>query len=433
MRRRLDHRVRTKFRDIPGYDGLAHRVTPFGAWLDRPYVQVPYHKYEHIMHDTVGFPACDANPCHNLKIQAIGKINPLSVISWVDPDGSWSESYGLEKGIMPPAMSSVVDYISIPGLSYWIDNFSALSEHHFKTAVEMDDSLLNFLIELIELCEGNIEKLKKVADVVEKAIELFRITYKKTGDYWLSWNFAIKPTISDVKNILLSLVHAMKRLDWLKKRNHLDTKIKYRQGPRTFESSFSIPEEALIKPILDQTKAYPGNPTVVTLPVPSDWQLTLECSVTSEVALASQGWVRFDIPDEFLDGPEGIGIVWSALQGLYNPLKVVWEAVPFSWLIDWFVDMRTRLQLEAADFSPLKDAKIISTCWSLRSQHKIEMVWRVQANGSVYYVDCGMLVASLYNRQPDLPIAAGSPFVVPIEWYNLSILLGLIQQKHRRH
>jgi hypothetical protein len=305
-----------------------------------------------------------------------------------------------------------------PQYHQWLDDFSALAEHHFITAADDTHSLLNMIIELIEMCEGNIEEMREVGKKLLKAIASFKKMFAETGNFWLSWNFAIKPSLKDFYNLANSLENARKRLKWLRNHNHLDTKVKYRQGPLTFEAT-------IVADIVHGPEAIP--PHVWMAKGGNNW---FQCDLEVTIVPAATGWVRFDIPDMYLDEDFGLGIIWSALNGLYNPLKVAWEAVPFSWLIDWFVNMRTRLQLEAANLSPLKDAQLLACGYSLTTK----------AEGTVFYCsdvpnvrsEVGKLLYKCYNRRPELPHEEVFPFRIPLEWYNFSILLALVQQKHRR-
>lgn len=365
------------------------------------------------MADTIGNIGCDFNPCFHDKLLLAAK--PVDDFTWDDGLGHGFRHRFSDGGISPSEPLEALRNITLPSYA-WLDDFGAKAEHHFKTAVDDTHSILNFLIELIQMCEGNILKLKELGEKLIKAFKIYHDMIAKGSSHWLAWNFAIKPMIGDFKAILDSLKNAKKRLKWLRKRNNLDTKVKYREGPKEFNIGNII---------LDAS--WPSAPAPMR---PHCWfEFEIEKMTIQPSAWA---WVRFSIPAHLLVGDLGLGLVWSSLAGLFNPLKVAWEAVPFSWLIDWFVSLRTQLQLEAANFSPLKDATILGTGHSLKTKIVGKVYFCTGTEGSVQRVERGDFHYECFNRQPDLPKVEVWPFRVPWEWYNLSILSALLGQKHRR-
>lgn len=216
---------------------------------------------------------------------------------------------------------------------------------------------------------------------------------------------------------------ARKRLKWLRKRNNLDTKVKFRQGG--WSADLTYESGSVLFP-----KALGG----AAYPLPPDCSIEVEYNI--KVAPSSWAWVRFSIPEHLLEGWEGLGTVWAAMAGLYNPLKVAWEAVPFSWLIDWFISKRTQLQTEAANLSPLKDAKIIGAGFSLKTevQGRLFLIGPPFERGGLVpqRIELGEFMYEAYDRRPGLPNPEVSPFRVPFKWYNVSILAALFEQKRRR-
>jgi hypothetical protein len=412
------HRVRQKITPRVTKPSTLYQVSDYGCVSENKVTGLTYDFKSEVMTDTTGFLQNDFNPVHHEKLQAL--IRP--VITWVEGDPLTQVTNSCAGGLVPKEIAPVIRDTLSPD-PQWLDDFAALAEHHFKTAVDDTHSILNFLIEAIEMCEGNVEKLKALSDKILKALKLFRELYKKTGKFWLSWNFAIKPTIGDVYNIIDSLTAAKKRLKWLRDHNHLDTKVKYRFTPLILEGVAVVDYQL---PDYDYTVPPPYH-TCASFP---DANKRFELEYQATILPCAHAWVRFDIPDMYLDEDFGLGIVWASLAGLYNPLKVAWEAVPYSWLIDWFVNMKTRLQLEAANLSPLKDAEILSTGHSLKTK----------VTGLIYYCSDSPLVKEevggftyeCYVRRPGLPYQEVFPFRIPIEWYNASILASLISQKRRR-
>ena len=377
--------------------------------------QIDWLKSSEEMVDTVGFLQNDSNPCYHVRFT--GALAPVPAFAW-GPGPPYATFRLEDDGFIPVSFSADGFPVSLP--AQWLDDFSASAEHHFKTAVDETHSIINILLELVEMCEGNIQKIGDFAKKFAKAMATFNKIYQRTGKFWLAWNFALKPLLGDIRAIIDSLKRAKKRLKWLREHNHIDTKVKYREGPRIWTDTVTL------------AVAYPSTPGPGVDPLwPPFEQVHFDFDLEIEATLSAHAWVRFDIPDHILaDDDLGLATVWSALAGLYNPLKVAWEAIPFSWLIDWFVSLRTRLQLEAASLSPLKDAEILTTCWSVK--------YNVRATGNLHVIDppqvygAGNALVRGYIRQPGLPEVGYPPFQLPFAWYNASILTALVQSKHRR-
>jgi hypothetical protein len=379
------------------------------------------------MTDTTGFLACDFNPVWHEKITT--GFKPIATFQ-CNCGGAGPTTYHFPGGgaVLADPLSAARS-IALPD-PQWLDDFAAKAEHHFKTAVDDTTSILNQIIELIQMCEGNILKLKEVSEKIITALKKFHRLYEQTGNYWLAWNFAIKPTIGDVLAIADLLKNANKRIKWLRKRNHLDTKVKYKWGPKKIEQTVFVPFtwiETVPEPSGNPNA--PPVPWAYPLPTPEN-NPYFEIRFTAMLEPSSWAWVRFDIPDHLLEGDIGLGIVMTIMAGLTNPLKVAWEAVPFSWLIDWFVNWKTRLQIEAASLSQLKDAEILGTGWSLKYKIYAEVDFVCPSPYQRY--ELGAFVLNGFNRRPGLPYQEVSPFRVPLELYNLSILLALLFGKRRR-
>ena len=442
------NRIRIKVRGGKPLSGSFYRYWPQNSPHPDPVVHYssnyePYTVWRYML-DTHGFLQDDFNPCYHERY--VGVHNFPSRISWTASDGVHAFQTTYRRQLRDPVASC--RSMNLP-LGTWVEDFGARAENHFITLVKTEYSLINFIIEMIELCEGNISILEKAKNAIEDAIKRFRKLFAETGNYWLSWNFAIKPTIADVKAMFSLYSKALKRLKWLRERNHKDTKVKYREGPREFEGvcQFDMRPDTVTQPYYIPTPVLLGKPPNQIWEEWADWlglQEVAEVEYTARVRLSAWAWIRFDIPDMYLEGLPALGIVLSAMQGLYNPLAIGWEAVPFSWLIDWFRTEAHKLrELVKSDLNPLGHATIKAAGWTSDTlifgtyYHRCGMTcapgamdpqpsyddWTKQEAGAFRY--------KLYNRQPGLP-ETDALFRIPWEWYNASILTSLIQQKRRR-
>lgn len=409
-----------------------HKVKFGGNEPAKLYIQLgdgPIQKYDVVtsqytqdweyMKDTIGFLANDFNPCFHEKF----KCNMYGVreFSETDPGTEATTHWKFSPqyvGYYPKDIAPALRKLELP-ISEWIDDFEASADNHFVTAVQDDVSLINFLIEILETLEGNIKVLLKLKELISTALKRFFDFLKKhPGKHWLAWNFAIKPTIADIIALANSFRSANKRLKWLRARNHLDTKVKYRQGPWKHETSIFVDLDTLQGPRQQPPSAFP-------LPFPTT---RVRCDLNIRVYPTAWAWVRFDIPDWALEDVIGEGLVWSTVVGLMNPFKIIWEAIPFSWLIDWFRSKRNRLLDEIFNFSPLKDAEIHAKGCSFRLGIKGTMYM-----GDDYSTLVGDFTYQTFVRRPGYPEVDAQPIRVPFRWYNASILASLISQKRRRH
>lgn len=381
-----------------------------------------------LMWDTTGFEDCDFNPCWHEKALKTGET-PVTQEPRIQPTSHPPNMYTWSGG------GHNVDQLaagrSIPlDLGQWLDDFAANATYHFQTAVEPAASLINFLIEAIQICELNIKVLKDLWEGILKALKRFNEMLAQTGNFWLSWNFAIKPTIRDIKVAFETLKKAQKRLKWLRERNHKNTKVKYREGPREFTGTCVVPH---LRPSVG-AQLHPSPGTMLGSEPDLDPNVELEVAYQAKIQLTSWAWIRFDIDDAYLDDFYGLGIIMMVMQGLYNPGAIIWEATPFSWLIDWFRTQKSKLeQLIATDLSPLKDGTILSTGWTIHAVIHGDCTWVINRDTDAEERrDAGAVMYQLHSRQPGLPSAGSSPFQVPTSWYQLSIILALIQQFRRR-
>jgi hypothetical protein len=424
----------TYSRHWPVLPGAPH-PDPIVHWSK---INTPHEMWRYMV-DTHGFLQDDFNPCYHERY--LGLYDFPYYISWTAADGVHQISTSYRRQLEDPVRDCRM--IQLP-LGTWLEDFSARAEHHFITLVETDYSLINFIIEMIELCEGNVNVLVSMKNAIESAIRGFRRAYERSGSYWLAWNFAIKPTLKDIWNMFHTYRRAQKRLEWLKKRNHKDTKVHYREGPRQFSgaSLFEMAKDDVTQPYYEPPPELFGDP-----PAWQEWYdwivLKEHCEVEYEatVTLTAWAWIRFDIPDMLLEGMAGLGIVIAAMQGLYNPLAIGWEAVPFSWLIDWFRTEAHKLrELVKSDLNPLGYATLKQAGWTAKVKIFGEFfhMGGTDSDPSVEYPNgwtrtaAGSFKYQLYNRQPNLPEVSDNPFRIPWEWYQASILASLIQQKRRR-
>lgn len=367
------------------------------------------------MVDTTGFIQSKFNPVeHNILKSHFEPISSGYIDSFGVPNFSFVFA---DKGIViPPIAPVLVELCEPPDLQWW-DAFSASAEHHFITLVKEDMSLANMLLELIQVCQGNLIKLQALLAKWKACIKMYLYLLPRYPEKpWLAWNFAMKPFFSDAKKFFLSFRKAMKRLAWLIERSGKDTFVQYREDGMEDEHesvSFGLPHSWF--------------PWGVDKPVGATVEIY---DIKRKFQPAALGMINFNA-DHLHNDFYTLSKVWFQSVGLLNPVKIGWEAFPYSWLIDWFVNKRTQLQLEAGSIAQgLNNATLKQSSHSLKVT--IEGSVRLRFGSDTRDYEIGEFQFTRYVRQPGLPKPDVPPFYVDLSWWNASILSALVHQHVRR-
>lgn len=172
----------------------------------------------------------------------------------------------------------------------------------FATQVPTQVSLGNFLYELRDI-KGMIPKIQgSLARTVNGG--------------FLGYQFGIKPFLSDLKKLSTAIDSVQKRLAFLRRSYGQPTRI-----------SFFRPD----------IYAHPNlnvrvDPAPDSLGIDHQWVLThYRCDFVARGTLVQtlQG----------LDGALGFLKAASASMGFNNPAAIVWEAIPYSFVVDWFLHL----------------------------------------------------------------------------------------------
>lgn len=398
---------------------------------------VPTGNLSQRIEDTSGLIQNWWNPCFHEVYSGQLNIQPISVTNG-DVSGTMSFSEGfcirdaLRASIPRPDENT-------------LDDLAAMSENHFVNATgNGQESLANFLIELYQACQGNIRALKKYGAKYKRAIDRFKEAYDRflkrgygqAASWWLAWNFAIKPIIGDLKRLACAYYRAVKRFKWLQARNHLPTKVQFR-----VKDCFDAPDIVVLENLLPKLTLWADQGQIcsdVTIPpinVPIEFDCWIELrKLTYELDYSATGWVRWDLPSWLFDNPgAGVSYLTAQQEGFTNPVKIIWNAIPYTWLIDWFVSYRTHLQENSADLGPYSDGTLLNSGHSFRLRSVWEVIVCVQpVNSGVAEYSIGQVVYNTYTRVIGLPQAVANPFRVPWEGYNFSIITALLWQRRER-
>jgi hypothetical protein len=95
----------------------------------------------------------------------------------------------------------------------------------------------------------------------------------------------------------------------------------------------------------------------------------------------------------------------SAL-GLNNPLKVVWDAIPFSFVAGWFTQISAHLN--ALAINPFKGRWEVSNLTFSLTERIVIYAYKNEPLGSIFMVDMGRIEVKRYTRLDGFPIGASS-------------------------
>lgn len=295
------------------------------------------------------------NPCRHEKYVEEGEIlrppNPRSILDM---------SIVADSAPMPDWYAKLITHI--PSCSYQqLDDLGRLAMEHFRHAVKPEVKLANFLFELVTMAGKaakvalkSVKTLKDLRKYYEWTFKsLVKQGYKEVDAHYLAWKFCVEPSIRDLIGIWCTLIKTRKRALWLIKHNGAVVRVRF-----SVLNFNQIPLEELVITAGKPGGYYygPWNPLC------PPWQGGCASPEREEIA-GNYLWipkkVQFDyhaqanviyrippgrlIPPD-LDDPwswltSGELKVWAASLGMDRVGSFIWEALPFSFMVDWFTDL----------------------------------------------------------------------------------------------
>jgi hypothetical protein len=429
--RTIDNRLREKGDYGPLTNPRIHPMT-----LPSPYfafIPVESGTKYHFIYDTKNNIGNWWNPCVHMRFNGI--LNPIPSI--VDGNGT----------VLLNLVNEKVDWRQMifenlptpPGIL--LDELAAKTEEHCLTAISPEGSIVNFIIELLQALEGSIKALKSLKELLAKALARFKKMLEELlkrgaldplAAWWVAWNFCIKPTLSDVRSLLCVAKHALQRLLWLQSRNLKPTQVAMREQ-KCWEPDTGFD--------VDFTFACYSGVGVGDPPRPpfsgqflASGKLTFHKELY-ELDYVGTGLVIFDIPPELLENPGQNWKAMAVLQGLYRPWEIAWEAIPYSWLLDWCLSYREKLnRARQGDLSPFPDARSLGWghSWQLRAIYRVTWQQTNDPFSNFPEVELGQCMVRSYMRLPGLPVGDPTSFVNPLSGYHTSILGSIGYLKRRK-
>lgn len=198
---------------------------------------------------------------------------------------------------------------------------------------------------LLSMTNPNVPETDIPSFVIEGLRGLPELIYNKgttllssTANFNLQWEFGWKPLLSDLSNLIAFGSTVDKRLSVLQKAVARGSLKATRRIERVSDSTT---EPIEVRMQLLETDPYDsffdgfGNPTI---------------TVTRETVLERWGTVRYTLPQSFLSSWKALPYSekrWLAMRQAYglhfqNP-SALWEIIPWSWLVDWFIPFQKLL------------------------------------------------------------------------------------------
>lgn len=393
-------------------------------------------KYHHLVDVYDGVRYAN-NPCFHEKYRLVEK-DPPAVYDGSEAVVAFDNGRFQVLSLARALASSVISAAEI-------DDFSAKAEQSFIAPLPEGMSIVNQIIEIIGLLEFNIKSWKKMIKRWKDAVGSFFWKLRQLaesgktgpGNMWVAWRFAIRPTIRDFNSLIHSLQNAVKALKWLQKVNHRLVRRHY----FTIKNGAAVGQEAAEDFTFGKVHGEWGQigppptydivPPMAGEPIHGELVLRITDSIVRLTACAD---VVFDIFDKAVNPNDwaAIGMAWNSMQWLYNPWAITWEAVPFSWAIDWCLSEKAKLERwkqfhETGD--PYSLGSIKTACWSFKMKLWCELVYR-PADGPEQLV--ASVLYDVYSRELGLPDMGSSWLRTPLDWYKLSISYGVLEGRLRR-
>lgn len=240
----------------------------------------------------------------------------------------------------------------------------------FTNQFEPQVDFVNFLFET-----------RQIGDLIPK---IERSITKTASGAFLGWKFGIKPAISDLRSLAQIADYVTRRLVWL--RNSYGKSV--RLG---FTRRFDLSPQG--EYLLYQDGSLSGN--------------TVKLKLVGHGGLfRAGGFLTHRLSG--LDGVTAQALGLSAALGTQNPAAILWEAIPFSFVADWF----TRVQelVGTLNVQPFKgEYKLERVSHSYKTFVIYRYVlhrgssWDTESNSDQ---DRGVVEAELYERFPNLPASS---------------------------
>lgn len=241
-------------------------------------------------------------------------------------------------------------------------------------------NLLNFALEFDDVIDLSRNVMRYLRTPL-KTVQGLRKPLNSTSDAWLQYQFGIAPLLADMRAVVDAYRNFGEKLGKARAQLHLGTR-------------FGVQKKISVSEVVPLTRSLVGFST-------SDFEMV--CYFNGTITHTTSGRVRGSIPEsplkEYLD-----------YIGLYPDLSTVWNAIPFSFLVDYFIPIGRALE-RPSWISPKFSA--YSCCVSIKFSGSFSVVLLRYKKSGQYNLDlkfpCTVATGtfSFYDRYPTWPVFDG--------------------------
>jgi len=295
------------------------------------------------------------------------------------------------------------------GYSDWV-------AHLYETFTDQFPDQFSIVNSLIELKHGIKEFIPSMQDLRERI-----------SSNYLKIQFGIAPFLRDLVDCCTVGDKFRSRLKFLHENRVFFVDRKGRESEDSLLGDRMVNEyDPVFQPPSDYTVIPPLVQPAVHHPLRTNFEE--EWSKAKHVATAIISNEMEGLDDVWLQGAAMRG-----MAGLSNPLQVAWNAVPWTWMADWFIDIDTMLEpFEIQPFAGQLNLQRAFLSSRVRVKGQVFTVCQTLDEG---YGEPGELLFRSYERSKELEVQQGfiSPrLVVPsLSGTQTAVILALIDQRSK--
>lgn len=263
---------------------------------------------------------------------------PPSTVLTFKGDDSWrgAEEPFLthDNGWDPPRLPPEIVYIPVDEVGPFVKN----AVENALTQVPLETLIVNFLMEL-----PNPRNWKNLLPRMD------RWSIDSPAEILLWWEFGTKPLVQDIKKLVVIFDTIRKRLEHLKRVNNRTVTI--RSHDRNIVNWFAT-EVPDFGPVYGD--------------ISEIWQSRANMILRHRCDINMNFHVKYAL--EGLDEPLAFVQALAASLGLTNPIGVIWEGIPFSFVVDWFVSIADWIENNLS-FEPFKgDIQVVGVDHTIKAE-----------------------------------------------------------------
>jgi hypothetical protein len=306
---------------------------------------------------------------HPVSSYKITSLTPMETVQYTASDGTIYKPLGLYSWPIHQDRATLighfVDYASTTSYQTAVTNAFV----RFSSQMPEVISIANFLYEL--------KDLKQLVPKIESSL------IKTVSGGFLNFQFGWLATLSDLKKMVNIIDSFQSRIQFLKETFGRETRLGYSEK---FGYPTSLPHTLTYNsPYIDQATRY-------TL---DDYQ----------ALFTAGGYLYHELRG--LEDTSRLFEAFKAALGLNNPIKIVWTALPYSFVVDWFARIGSALdRLASQPFEGTWEARRVTN--SLKEFYHVTVYQYYFPAYNSQPVKAGEYVIERYNRHIGLPAGVGT-------------------------